>query len=97
MCVVCQLREKDRRGSRPRCVLRTDGLKEAVAQNLNAFIQPYARVDPERQVCMPGGFQAPAEGRIGESPLFLTEAEQRKHLTEWWLGDCDPTANRAAC
>jgi hypothetical protein len=72
------------RGSRPRCVLLTDGPNGVVAERLTRLVEPFARIDPARAPWMPRGFRAPAEAKLGEAKLLLSP-EHREQVTDWWL------------
>jgi hypothetical protein len=75
---------KERRGSRLRCVLLTDGPGEQVAQRLTALVWPHAQVQPERHAWQPKGWADPAEAKLGEMPPFLPP-ERRETVCRWWL------------
>jgi len=57
------LPKKERRGSRPRCILLTDGPKEAVATRLSSLGAPFASVDPRLDRWNPRGFVEPHEAK----------------------------------
>lgn len=78
------LPRRERRGSRARCVLLTDGGPAAVAEALSHLVEPFAVVDSARHTWMPRGFAAPSEARLGEAPLLLPK-HHRELLTTWWL------------
>lgn len=81
---ILQLPRKDRRGSRVRCLLLTEGPRVAVAQRLSALAAPFARVDADQRRWMPCGLAAPAEAQLGQVPEMLSP-EQGAQLTNWWL------------
>jgi len=83
---------KERRGSRARCVLFTEGTREEVAKRLTALVAPHAIVDPARHVWAPKGLSDPAEGKLGETPPFLSD-KQREDISNWWLAVRHPAAN----
>jgi hypothetical protein len=76
--------KRERRGSRARCILLTDGPREAVAESLARLAEPFATVDAEADRWLPRGFGAPGEARLGESTPLLS-ADQQRILTGWWL------------
>jgi hypothetical protein len=78
------LPERERRGSRARCVLLTHGSDEAVACRLSSLAATYAVVDPERHQWMPHGFAAPEEAKLGDALPILSE-QRREAITAWWL------------
>lgn len=78
------LPEKGRRGSRARCLLLTDGPDEVVAERLNRIVQPLAWIDPSRDRWMPRGPDAPAEARLGDAAILLSDGH-REAVTSWWL------------
>jgi hypothetical protein len=80
---IAGLPARQRRGSRPRCLLLTNGSKEEVAHRLTGLVQPYAEVTPQH-LWMPQGFADTTEARLGRSPGFLT-VEQQGAVTAWWL------------
>lgn len=78
------LHAKERRGSRLRCLLLTEGTPTAVAQRLNSVARRHATVDPARHLWQPKGWTDVTEARLGETPPFLSPAH-REALTDWWL------------
>lgn len=75
---------KEQRGSRPRCLLLTEGDVDQVAARLNALLAPAARIDPDRHIWAPRGFDAPREFELDRAEAFLP-AELRRALRAWWL------------
>ena len=86
---------KDKRGSRPRCVLLTDGSRDAVAQRLTKLVNP-----PEVEVCpndlwMPKGKPVQKKnGKWDKMPVKeaqldkadnLVSPDIQQKLQEWWL------------
>lgn len=53
---VSSLPKKERRGSRPRCLVLTEGEPGEVAGRLNRLLHPFAAIDPGRAAWMPRGF-----------------------------------------
>ena len=78
------LRPRERRGSRARCVLLTQGSNKVVAHRLSALAAPFATVDPVRHSWMPRGFAEPREARLDDLPSFLSERD-REVITNWFL------------
>lgn len=83
---------KERRGSRARCVLLTQGTREEVAKRLTALVAPHVVVNAERHAWAPNGPSNPAEGKLSETPPFLSD-EQREEISNWWLAVRHPAAN----
>lgn len=83
---------KEQSGSRARCVLFTEGDREEVARRLTAIVAPHAVVNPECHVWAPNGLSDPAEGKLGETPPFLS-SKQREEISNWWLAVRHPKAN----
>jgi len=83
-----RLTAKERRGSRLRCVLLTEGTKEEVAIRLNNIVTKWATVDPARHVWQPRGWTDVKEAKLGETAPFLSPANQ-KAVTDWWLASPD--------
>ena len=79
-----KLTTRERRGSRARCILLTHGPRTEVAVRLTRLVEPYAVVDPDRDIWMPGGLDAPAETRLVDASGFLA-AEHCELLKSWWL------------
>ena len=79
-----RLTAKERRGSRLRCVLLTEGTKEEVAIRLNSIVTTWATVDPTRHVWQPQGWADVKEAKLGETAPFLSPPNQ-KAVTDWWL------------
>jgi hypothetical protein len=82
--LLATLPERQRRGSRARCVLLTSGSDEEVAGRLSDLASPFATVDPRRDRWMPRGFADPAEAKLGEA-LSLLSSDRREAITCWWL------------
>jgi hypothetical protein len=82
--MLTDLRPRERRGSRARCILLTNGTDDQVAAHFTSLVEPFAFIHPERHTWMPRGFAAPAEARLGKATRLLT-AQQRAALTDWWL------------
>jgi hypothetical protein len=79
-----RLTPKERRGSRLRCILLTDGPKTAVAARLTTITNGFATVDPDRHVWQPMGWADVTEAKLGETASFLSTTHQ-KTVTDWWL------------
>lgn len=84
MVALEDLSPKEQRGSRPRCLLLTEGSDVAVAERLTQLVAPFAKIEAGRHVWMPRGFAEPGEAKLGESTHFLSPA-QRKEVRDWWL------------
>ncbi|CAN5374546.1 hypothetical protein BH23GEM4_BH23GEM4_18390 [soil metagenome] len=72
------------RGSRPRCVLFTEGSDAVVAERLARLVEPFGEIDADCHVWMPGGFGQPTEAKLGTAVRLLL-SEHREKLTAWWL------------
>ena len=81
---LSDLPRRERRGSRARCVVFTQGQPHDVASRLERIAAPYARIEAEQHVWMPRGFEAPSEARLGEAEGLL-DPERREIVTDWWL------------
>ena len=77
---------KDNRGSRPRCVLLTDGSREQVAKRLTRVVdRPEVVVSP-KDCWQPRGKSDVREAQLDkESAAALLPQEMRKKLKNWWL------------
>jgi hypothetical protein len=82
--MISRLPEKERRGSRPRCLVLTEGAPADVACRLNELLHPFARVDPGCLTWMPRGFGDSEEAELGKHGTFLSP-EQQEAVTSWWL------------
>ena len=79
---------KDNRGSRPRCVLLTDGIADQVGQRLTGLVgRPEVEVSAEDR-WQPQGTRDVREAELDKlrkgSAVLLTDAIRRQ-LQEWWL------------
>ena len=81
--LLMNLPERERRGSRPRCILLTDGSNEDVARRLSTLVAPFAIIDSNHH-WMPRGFAEPRESKLVDAPSFLSD-ERREAITAWWL------------
>jgi len=88
---IRELPAKEQRGSRPRCLLLTEGTEAAVAERLNLLLTPAGYVDPGRHVWAPRGFDAPWEMELDKAVHFLPE-ELRRDLRQWWLAVDKPVS-----
>lgn len=77
------LKEKERRGSKPRCHLLTHGSRDAVAARLTALVTPFASVSPSDS-WMPEGFDNVKEATLPEANRLLP-LDVRAALKRWWL------------
>jgi hypothetical protein len=81
---LANLPQKERRGSRARCILLTDGPDAIVARRLSDLAGHSVIIDPHRHHWMPRGSLQPKEAKLGDSLLFLSD-EDREVVTGWWL------------
>ncbi len=86
-----KFRQREFKGSRFRCLLATSLPPPRFVEWLNSLIRPFAEIS-ENDRHMPAGFRRPEEAKLSEIPAFLSE-QNRKALTEWWLGDPAAAAN----
>ena len=77
------LKRNQRRGSKPRCHVLTQGTPEVVAARLSALVEPFARVGVEDN-WLPQGFVDVAEATLPEASTLL-DAKVRVELQQWWL------------
>src|ERR1700742_3396178 len=73
-----------RRGSRARCVLLTDGNNEIVAKRFNELVSPWATIDPMRHFWMPRGPLEPGEA-TGKDFARFTSVSHYEEILNWWL------------
>ena len=85
------LPEKERKGSRARCLLLTDGPHDAVARRLTELTDGHAIVAPGRHKWAPRGLHNRREPELGRMAPFLS-AEAQKALSSWWLAVRPATA-----
>jgi hypothetical protein len=81
---IARLPKKERRGSRPRCLVLTEGAPREVAGRLNELLHPFATIDPGFATWMPRGFGHPAEAELTKQGTFLTSV-QKEAVSSWWL------------
>ena len=79
------LPSKDRKGSRPRCLLLTDESqgRDAVTARLSTLLAPHGIISTEDR-WHPRGLMAPAEVMLHDASEVLP-ADQRVALRDWWL------------
>jgi hypothetical protein len=78
-----RLKPRERRGSKPRCHMLTEGAADAVAARLTALGAPFLTVGPSDH-WMPQGFFDLEEAQLDKAPRLLTPAVSAR-LGEWWL------------
>ncbi len=84
---------KDIRGSRPRCVLLTDGGPEQVAERLTEIVgRPEVLVSSDDR-WQPKGKADPCEAQLDKCAALLPDATLRKQLKDWWLAKSARTPN----
>lgn len=78
---------KDKSGSRPRCVLLTEGKREEVAGRLEELIKLPEVTVPAHSIWMPSGIHNVSEAELGNprKPNNMVSSEIHKLLQEWWL------------
>jgi hypothetical protein len=81
---LARLPQKERRGSRARCILLTDGPDVIVAHRLSVLAGPSVIIDPNRHNWMPRGIAHPKEAKLGDALSFLSD-EHREAVVGWWL------------
>jgi hypothetical protein len=82
--LLAKLNPKERRGSKPRCHLLTNGHDDRIAFRLNSLVAPFASVSPGDR-WMPEGFSVPEEAQLDRAPR-LVSPEVSAELRKWWLG-----------
>lgn len=83
-------RPRERRGSKARCHLLTNGSREQVADRLSALVSPFAKVSASDR-WMPIGFEDQEEAQLHKAPSLL-DAAICMRLRDWWLA---PSSARA--
>jgi hypothetical protein len=78
------LRPNQRRGSKPRCHLLTQGAPEVVASRLTKLITPWGRVSADDH-WMPSGFDGREEAQLHNAPRLFRDASVGNTLQSWWL------------
>jgi hypothetical protein len=87
--LIAKLPEKEKRGSRPRCLLLTEGVDTVVAARLNEMLEDpraherHAVVDPAQHRWGPSGFADRDEHQLHRSALLPPAA--CKTLSGWWF------------
>ena len=87
---------KDNRGSRPRCVLLTDGSREQVAERLTRVVCRPEVVVSSKDQWQPQGKSDVREAQLDktlQSGVVLLPEAIRGQLKGWWLADNAPTPN----
>ena len=84
MSWLTQLPRKERRGSRPRCILLTHGTRDEVAHRLTRLVNcPEVLVTPEDEWAPEGKFET--EELVLTNCNGLVSSSVRQELTQWWL------------
>lgn len=78
------LLRNQRRGSKPRCHLLTQGARDVVAGRLTKLIEPWGSVSTDDH-WMPNGFDGRAEAQLHKAPRLFREASIGETLKSWWL------------
>ncbi|MDD4051857.1 MAG: hypothetical protein PHR28_08175 [candidate division Zixibacteria bacterium] len=79
-----RLQRNQRKGSKPRCHLLTEGSPELVAERLTSLIAPYGLVTVDDH-WMPKGFKEVEEAQLHNAPRLLPVDRYRRVLESWWL------------
>jgi hypothetical protein len=74
---------KERKGSRLRCLLLTEGDDNLVARRIAALAAPFATVEPEPGGWLPRGFTDPRELDLAREDSLL--GADRDEVVRWWL------------
>jgi hypothetical protein len=82
--LVDRLPAKERRGSRPRCVLLTHGTVQRVSDRLTELASPALVVNSD-DAWAPRGFDAADEITLGRCPDALLGKREQDKLARWWL------------
>lgn len=77
------LKQKERRGSKPRCHFLTHGPRSEVARRLTGLAAPFAQVT-EQDTWMPTGFADVTEAQLHKATALL-DPHLCKSLGTWWL------------
>src|SRR2546423_11790521 len=85
-----RLKLKERRGSKPRCHLLSQGPAERVAERLSNLIKPWGQVSA-RDAWMPAGFDDIDEAELHNAPRLLDSSIGRE-LRRWWLAVDTPNS-----
>jgi hypothetical protein len=82
--LIDRLPRRERRGSRPRCLLLTHGSGQRVADRLTTLTTPGLVVNSS-DLWFPGGFAAPTEITLGHCDEALLSSTHQAELVRWWL------------
>src|ERR1700687_4537697 len=88
--LIQRLNANDRRGSKPRCHLLTNGLADEVATRLTALVAPFGQVSAGDR-WMPRGFEDVKEAELDRAPR-LVDTKVGKELRNWWLAADRPNS-----
>jgi len=80
---IQRLNANERRGSKPRCHLLTNGPAEEVAARLTALIEPFGKISAW-DLWMPQGFDNVEEAQLDRAPRLI-DPKLGKQLRDWWL------------
>ncbi|HZP88604.1 MAG TPA: hypothetical protein VFB54_17470 [Burkholderiales bacterium] len=80
---LLRLHERERRGSKPRCHLLTQGTPSEVASRLNILVAPFGSISASDR-WMPQGFDDLEEAQLHNAPR-LVEPALSMQLRDWWL------------
>jgi len=78
------LKRNQRRGSKPRCHLLTNGDRTMIAGQLSRLIEPFGRVSADDK-WMPQGFEVVDEAQLHNAPYLLSVEVYGQALASWWL------------
>ena len=78
---------KDDKGSRPRCVLMTNGSREEVAQRLTELVSCTEVSISANDYWIPSGKESVAEAELGNPRRLngLVSSNTHRLLQNWWL------------
>jgi hypothetical protein len=85
-----RLKPKERRGSKPRCHLLTNGSEDQVAARLTQLAAPFGSVSAADR-WMPQGFEDCEEAQLDKAPR-LVDPKIGKQLRDWWLSVGSPNS-----
>lgn len=77
------LKNKDRRGSKPRCHSLTHGDPKEIAARLTKLIEPFGSVSPQNH-WMPEGFDQTDEAELHKA-IRLLERDDCNKIRDWWF------------
>jgi len=87
---IQRLNLNERRGSKPRCHLLTNGSVDEVAARLTSLIEPFGKVSASDR-WMPQGFDNLEEAQLDRAPRLI-DPKIGRQLRDWWLAADRPNS-----